>query len=136
MEACRMSFRKAAGISPSTHEAGCPSRPGYQCPWPPEQKDQRRQKVLGLCLHLGTGLPDGKLPPVPLQFDPATGRPRSWPLRYTIVYWAALAADLRPGSYRLRCRTIDANGVAQPMPRPFPKSGNNAIHQVPLVVEA
>jgi len=84
----------------------------------------------------GGGLPEGKLPPIALQLDPATGRPRSWPLRYTIVHWAALVTDLRPGSYRLRCRTIDANSVPQPMPRPFPKSGNNAIHEVPLAVEA
>jgi hypothetical protein len=43
--------------------------------------------------------------------------------------------DPRPGQYHLRCRTIDANGAAQPMPRPFPKSGNNAIQQVALDVE-
>ncbi len=84
----------------------------------------------------GGGLPDGKLPPTPLQFDPATGTPRSWPLRCAMAHWAALLTDLRPGRYRLRCRAIDANGIAQPMPRPFPKSGNNAIHEVPLVVEA
>jgi DMSO/TMAO reductase YedYZ molybdopterin-dependent catalytic subunit len=84
----------------------------------------------------GGGLADGKLPPVPLQFDPATGEPRSWPLRYAIVHWAALAPGLAPGRYALRCRTIDDRGAAQPMPRPFPKSGKNAIHEVPLVVEA
>jgi hypothetical protein len=84
----------------------------------------------------GGGLPEGRLPPVPLQLDPATGRPRTWPMRYTICHWAALVTGLKPGRYRLRCRTIDANGKAQPMPRPFPKSGNNRIHEVPLVVEA
>jgi len=84
----------------------------------------------------GGGLEGGKLPPVPLQFDPESGRPRSWPLRYTIAHWAALAPGLEPGSYHLRCRTIDDRGAAQPMPRPFPKSGNNAIHEVPLIVEA
>jgi hypothetical protein len=40
----------------------------------------------------------------------------------------------RPGEYDLRCRTIDANGIAQPMPRPFPKSGNNTIQAVKIVV--
>jgi hypothetical protein len=81
------------------------------------------------------GLADGKLPPVPLQFDPATGRPRSWPLRYTLAHWAALAPGLEPGRYYVRCRTIDQRGCPQPMPRPLPKSGANAIQQVPLVVE-
>lgn len=79
-------------------------------------------------------MPDGKLPPIPLQFDPQTAEPRSWPLRYTIVHWAALLTELRPGRYCLRCRTIDANRIAQPMPRPFPKSGNNAVQEARLVV--
>jgi hypothetical protein len=83
----------------------------------------------------GSGLPDGKLPPIPSQIDPKTGKPRQWPLRNTIVHWAFLLKDTRPGQYHLRCRTIDANGAAQPMPRPFPKSGNNAIQQVALDVE-
>jgi len=84
----------------------------------------------------GGGLPGGKLPEIPLQFDPATGRPRSWPLRYAIAHWAASLTAPPPGRYHLRCRAIDAEGAAQPLPRPFPKSGNNAIHQVSLTVEA
>jgi len=83
----------------------------------------------------GGGLPDGKLPPVPRQIDPVTGKPLAWPLRNTIVHWAALLTDVPPGKYQLCCRTIDASGAAQPMPRPFPKSGNNAIQQVQVVVE-
>ena len=86
--------------------------------------------------HWGGGLPDGKLPPIPAQIDSATGKPRHWPLCNTIVHWAVLLKDLAPGECHLRCRTIDANGTAQPLPRPFPKSGNNAIQQVPLTVEA
>ena len=39
------------------------------------------------------------------------------------------------GEYEIRVRTIDANGVAQPMPRPFQKSGGNAIQKMPLTVE-
>jgi hypothetical protein len=40
------------------------------------------------------------------------------------------------GSYDLCCRTIDANGIAQPMPRPpLPRTGVNAIHRVTLVVK-
>ena len=86
--------------------------------------------------HWGGGLPDGKLPAIPSQIDPATGKPRGWPQRNTIVHWAVLLVDVPPGEYHLRCRTIDAHGTAQPMPRPFPKSGNNAIQQVSLAVEA
>lgn len=82
----------------------------------------------------GGGLPEGKLPPIPLQFDEA-GRPRSWPLRYTLAHWAAVLTNLTPGAYHLRCRTIDGNGVAQPMPRPFLKSGHNPIQQVDLTIE-
>jgi len=83
----------------------------------------------------GGGLPDGKLPPIPSQIAPETGRPRQWPLRNTIVHWAFLLKNPHPGHYHLRCRTIDANNVAQPMPRPFPKSGNNAVQQVTLNVD-
>jgi DMSO/TMAO reductase YedYZ molybdopterin-dependent catalytic subunit len=83
----------------------------------------------------GGGLEDGKLPPTPSQVDPATGEPHRWPLPNTIVHWAALLPSLGAGRYDLRCRTIDASGVAQPMPRPFPKSGHNVIERVELVVE-
>jgi hypothetical protein len=76
------------------------------------------------------------LPAVPLQFDPSTGQARSWPMRYAIAHWAALVPGLQPGKYALSCRTIDANGAAQPMPRPLPKTGVNAIQSVPLVVRA
>ena len=86
--------------------------------------------------HWGGGLPDGKLPPTPRQIDPATGKPYTWPMRNTIVHWATLLTDVPPGRYNLRCRTIDANGIAQPMPRPFQKSGKNAIQRVGLIVEA
>jgi len=82
----------------------------------------------------GGGLPDGKLPPIPRQFD-AAGKPLRWPIPNTIVHWATLLTAERPGTYDLRCRTIDANGIAQPMPRPFLKSGHNAIQTVQVVVE-
>jgi hypothetical protein len=83
----------------------------------------------------GGGLPADWVPDGPLQFDPATGAPRQWPLRYTIAHWKAELPALEPGSYQLRCRTIDLNGIAQPMPRPLAKSGRAAIHEVPLTVE-
>ena len=37
--------------------------------------------------------------------------------------------------YTLRCRTIDANDIAQPMPRPFPKSGANQIQAKKITVQ-
>jgi DMSO/TMAO reductase YedYZ molybdopterin-dependent catalytic subunit len=83
----------------------------------------------------GGGLPDGKLPPIPSQIDPASGKPYRWPIPYTIAHWAALVTAARPGKYDLRCRTIDANGIAQPMPRPFPKSGHNVIQKIQIIVE-
>ena len=95
----------------------------------------RDAEVLPPPSRWGGGLPDGKLPPVPRQVDPATGKPLAWPLRNTIVHWAALLTDVPAGKYQLRSRTIDASGAAQPMPRPFPKSGNNAIQQVQLAAE-
>jgi hypothetical protein len=74
----------------------------------------------------GSDLPGGKLPPV-MQTDPKTGKPVTWPLVNTIVHWAALVQVNQPGEYEIRCRTIDANGIAQPMPRPFGRSGYNRI---------
>ena len=83
----------------------------------------------------GSELPGGKLPADTRHMDPKTGKPHSWPLPYTIAHWAVLLTDLKPGRYDLRCRTIDGRGTAQPMPRPFPKSGRVPIHQAPLVVD-
>ncbi|NTV84790.1 MAG: molybdopterin-dependent oxidoreductase, partial [Bacteroidales bacterium] len=74
----------------------------------------------------GTDLPDGKLPDV-LQIDGKTGKPLTWPIPDTIVHWATLMKVNTAGEYELRCRTIDANGLAQPMPRPFGRSGYNKI---------
>lgn len=68
-----------------------------------------------------------------LGFD-ATGRPKTWPLRLTKVHWATLLPALPAGDYSLRCRTIDARGHAQPMPRPFSKSGRCDIETVALKI--
>jgi DMSO/TMAO reductase YedYZ molybdopterin-dependent catalytic subunit len=81
----------------------------------------------------GGGLPGETLPPVPGQIDSDSGKPQRWPLPNSIVHWAALISVDRPGKYDLRCRTLDRNGVAQPMPRPFPKSGNNRIKRETVV---
>jgi hypothetical protein len=55
-------------------------------------------------------------------------------MRYSLAHWAAVLRDIQPGKYELRCRTIDSQGLAQPMPRPFPKSGRNAIQQVEIEI--
>jgi hypothetical protein len=52
-----------------------------------------------------------------------------------VVHWTAELPGVPAGQYALRCRTIDLNNVAQPMPRPFAKSGRAEIEQVQLVVE-
>jgi hypothetical protein len=82
------------------------------------------------------GLPDGKIPSDTIGFDPQTGKPKAWPMRYSIVHWAALLRDISPGEYELRCRTIDSNGIAQPLPRPLPHSGVNFIEQVTVTVKS
>jgi DMSO/TMAO reductase YedYZ molybdopterin-dependent catalytic subunit len=81
----------------------------------------------------GRDLPDGKLPPV-VQADPQTGKFFTWPIPNTIVHWVALVTAPAAGKYQLRCRTIDANGIAQPLPRPFGRSGVNKIEMAPLKV--
>jgi DMSO/TMAO reductase YedYZ molybdopterin-dependent catalytic subunit len=76
------------------------------------------------------------LPPGTHGFDPKTGKPLEWPMRFTIAHWAALVPGLPAGSYDVCCRTIDLNGIAQPMPRPFLHTGVTTIHRVTLVVKA
>ncbi|MGH2688522.1 MAG: hypothetical protein ACRDKW_06915, partial [Actinomycetota bacterium] len=84
----------------------------------------------------GGDLPDGKLPSTPLGFDPVGGRPRRWPMPLSQAQWAALLPGLPAGKHVLRSRTIDENGQAQPMPRPFAKSGRAAIEEIPFTVSA
>jgi hypothetical protein len=83
----------------------------------------------------GSHLPDGKLPNV-IQFNAKTGKPLVWPIPNTIVHWAALVKANGHGDYDLRCRTIDANGIAQPLPRPFGRSGANRIEVAKISVDA
>jgi DMSO/TMAO reductase YedYZ molybdopterin-dependent catalytic subunit len=80
-------------------------------------------------------LPGGRLPMPTRGFDSVTGEPLHWPIRYTIAAWAARLEGLDTGKYLVSCRAIDGNGLAQPMPRPFAKSGRNAIQRVSLTVE-
>lgn len=77
----------------------------------------------------GGGYPVGWTPRDVPGFDAATGRPQSWPMRLTKVHWATLLPGLPAGTYTFRSRTIDEKGQAQPMPRPFKKSGHAAVEQ-------
>lgn len=95
-----------------------------------EWKDAR---ILPPPADWGGGLPGGKLPPT-LQTDPATGKPIEWPLRFTIAHWAVLVPGMRPGVYDVCCRTIDGNGIAQPLPRTLPRTGFNALQVEQVVV--
>ncbi len=83
----------------------------------------------------GGGLTTKTLPPIRHQIGD-DGRALNWPLENTIAHFAALLTDIPKGAYEIRVRTIDANGAAQPMPRPFQKSGGNAIQQKPLNILA
>ena len=110
-------------------------------PWPQDDPywtkvDWKDAIILPPPRNWGGGLPDGKLPVGTSLFDPVKGTPVAWPLRYTIVHWAALLEGLQAGVYDLCCRTIDGNGIAQPMPRPLPHTGFNEIHRVTLKVQA
>ena len=62
-----------------------------------------------------------------LGFDPKTGKPLMWPLRYSMISWSATLKDLKPGKYEFRARAVDLNGFAQPEPRPIAKAGKNAV---------
>jgi DMSO/TMAO reductase YedYZ molybdopterin-dependent catalytic subunit len=89
--------------------------------------------ILGPPEQWGGDLPKAKIPDGTLGFD-ESGRPRTWPMKLAKAHWAALLPAQKAGTYTLRCRTIDAKGVAQPMPRPFKKSGRAEIEAVKLVV--
>lgn len=80
-------------------------------------------------------LPDGQVPPGTLGFHDATGQPGAWPMRLAKIHRAALLPGVPAGDYTLRCRTIDAKGVAQPMPRPFTKSGHSGIESIEIAVQ-
>jgi hypothetical protein len=69
-------------------------------------------------------------------FNRETGKPNNWPLLYSTVPWTARIPTLPPGNYELRARTVDLNGFAQPEPRPYPKSGLNAVPVRAFVVTA
>ncbi len=91
--------------------------------------------ILGPPSRWGGGLPGDKIPEGTLGFDD-DGRPRTWPMRLGKVHWAALLPGLPAGEYILRSRTLDEKGIAQPLPRPYRKSGHSAIESVNVAVKA
>jgi hypothetical protein len=91
-------------------------------------------KILPPPKSWGGGIPNDEIPSPTMGFDPETGRPTNWPLRLAKVHWAYLSPGLPAGEYTLRCRTMDDKGIAQPLPRPFRKSGHAAIEQIDLTV--
>lgn len=72
-------------------------------------------------------LPPGTSAKDLLGFDPKTGRPATWPLRYSMVRWSATLKGLAAGKYEVRARAVDLNGFAQPEPRPMQKAGMNPV---------
>lgn len=78
-------------------------------------------------------LEGGVIPPGTFGFD-KSGQPIRWPMRFCNAHWAYAHAGLPAGEYVFRCRSIDANNVAQPMPRPFRKSGFCAIESIKFKV--
>ncbi len=80
-------------------------------------------------------LPEGVKAKEILGFDPATGQPRSWPLRYGMASYSAVIRGLKPGKYEMRARAVDLNGFAQPEPRAQRKAGRNNIQVRSVEVE-
>ena len=72
-------------------------------------------------------LPQGIAPQDVLGFDKITGRPRTWPLRYSTARFAAELGQLRPGNYEIRTRAVDLNNYAQPEPAPAQSTGRNNL---------
>jgi DMSO/TMAO reductase YedYZ molybdopterin-dependent catalytic subunit len=109
--------------------------------WPKDDPNYTRApwvdaEILPPPAQWGGDLPGGKIPRGTRGFDPETGKPLTWPMRLAKAHWAVLLPGLPAGDYVLRCRTIDGKGHAQPMPRPFRKSGHAAIEAVSLTIKA
>jgi hypothetical protein len=79
-------------------------------------------------------LPAGIDPRRILGFDPKTGKPSSWPLRYSMVSWTAMLKGLTPGKYSATVRAVDLNDFAQPEPRSYQKAGKNSLELQEFVV--
>lgn len=78
-------------------------------------------------LNWNSVFPEGVLSKNVLGFDPESGQPLTWPMRYSLASFSARIKNLAAGKYEVRARAVDLNGYAQPEPRPYQKSGKNAI---------
>ena len=65
----------------------------------------------------GGGLPEDVKPSQIWGFSPE-GKPKEWPMRFSVALWSVSLKSLKPGGYEFRVRTVDKNGFAQPEPRP------------------
>jgi DMSO/TMAO reductase YedYZ molybdopterin-dependent catalytic subunit len=72
-------------------------------------------------------LPDGVQSQDVWGFDPINGRPKDWPLRFSVAPWSAQLGRLSAGAYEFRVRAVDLNDFAQPEPRPYQKAGMNKV---------
>lgn len=76
---------------------------------------------------LSAELPDGTDVSRIWGFGP-DGRPKEWPMRFSVARWSADLGRLEPGAYEFRARSVDRNGFAQPEPRSFEqRSGMNGV---------
>lgn len=82
----------------------------------------------------GGQLPNGVMPNDVWGFDPKTGKPKDWPMRYSLAQWSVTLRELPAGAYEFRVRGVDRNDFAQPQPRPYPKSGRNEVQCHSFVV--
>jgi DMSO/TMAO reductase YedYZ molybdopterin-dependent catalytic subunit len=82
----------------------------------------------------GGNLPAGVMPKDVWGFDRQTGKPKEWPMRYSVAHWTVTLKDLAAGAYEFRARAVDLNGYAQPEPRPYPKSGRNEVQCRTIVI--
>jgi DMSO/TMAO reductase YedYZ molybdopterin-dependent catalytic subunit len=83
----------------------------------------------------GVSLPKEVKPGEIWGFEPASGKPKEWPMRFSIATWHVILKDLAAGAYEFRVRTIDRNGFAQPEPRPYLKSGRNEMPSRVILVK-
>jgi DMSO/TMAO reductase YedYZ molybdopterin-dependent catalytic subunit len=83
----------------------------------------------------GGQLPEGVMPKDVWGFDPKTGKPKDWPMRFSLAQWSVTLDGLQAGAYEFRVRSVDLNDFAQPQPRPYPKSGRNEIQCHQFVVK-
>lgn len=107
--------------------------------WPSEDKyfanaPWQDAEILPSPKRWGGNLPNDRIPVPTLGFDDH-GQPKHWPISLSKAHWAVLHDGLPPGNYTFRCRAVDKNGIAQPMPRPFRKSGRAAMQKVSLQVQ-